>query len=115
MATAAGTLLLALVAVHAGPVRALVLRHLAAAIRTSYGIDLRARSLSYNALTLSAELHGVELASVDTPSEPFATADALGVTLGARTLMGDVTLQRMSLAAPRLDIRRHQDGTDNVP
>ena len=58
MATAAGTLLLALVAVHAGPVRALVLRHLAAAIRTSYGIDLRARSLSYNALTLSAELHG---------------------------------------------------------
>ncbi len=108
MVTAAGALLFALVAVHAAPVRALVLRRVAAAVRTSYGIDVRAGSLSYNVLTLSAELRGVELASVDTPSEPFAAADALGVTFGVRTLMGDVNLQRMSLAAPRIDIRRHE-------
>ena len=55
------------------------------------------------------------LASVDTPSEPFATADALGVTFGARTLIGDVQLRRVSLAVPRVTITRHADGTDNVP
>ena len=115
MAAAAGALLVALVALHAAPVRALVLRHVAAAVRTSYGIDVRAGSLSYNVLTLSAELRGVELASVDTPSEPFAAADALGVTFGARILIGDVTLQRISLAAPSINIRRHDDGTDNLP
>ena len=51
------------------------------------------------------------LASVDTPSEPFATADALGVTFGARTLIGDVQLRRVSLAAPRLTSRDTQMAT----
>ena len=115
MVAAAGALLVALAAVHTAPVRALVLRRVAAVVRTSYGIDVRAGSLSYNVLTLSAELRGVELAFVDTPSEPFAAADALGVTFGARTLIGDVNLQRISLAAPRINIRRHDDGTDNLP
>ena len=57
----------------------------------------------------------MELASVDTPSEPFAAADALGVTVGVRTLIGTVTLQRITLVAPPIDIRRHEDGTDNLP
>ena len=115
MVAAAGALLVALAAVHTAPVRAFVLRRVAEVVRTSYGIDVRAGSLSYNVLTLSAELRGVELAFVDTPSEPFAAADALGVTFGARTLIGDVNLQRISLAAPRINIRRHDDGTDNLP
>ena len=115
MAAAAGVLLIALAAVHTAPVRAFVLRRVVAAVRASYGIDVRAGSLSYNVLTLSAELRGVELASVDTPSEPFATADALGVTFGARTLIGGVKLRRVSLAAPRITITRHEDGTDNLP
>ncbi len=115
MVAAAGALLLALAAVHTAPVRSFVLRRVAEVLRTSYGIDVRAGSLSYNVLTLSAELRGVELAFVDTPSEPFAAADALGVTFGARTLIGDVNLQRISLAAPRINIRRHDDGTDNLP
>ena len=76
---------------------------------------MRAASLSYNVLTLSAELRGVELASVDTPSEPFAAADALGVTFGARIADWRRQLRRISLAAPRIDIRRHADGTDNLP
>ena len=115
MVAAAGALLLALAAVHAAPVRALVLRHVASVLRASYGIDVRAASLSYNVLTLSAELRGVELAFVDTPSEPFAAADVLGVTFSARILVGDVNLQRISLVAPRIDIRRHADGSDNLP
>ena len=115
MAAAAGVLLIALAAVHTAPVRASVLRRVVAVVRASYGIDVRAGSLSYNVLTLSAELRGVELASVDTPSEPFATADALGVTFGARTLIGGVKLRRVSLAAPRITITRHEDGTDNLP
>ncbi len=115
MVAAAGALLLALAAVHAAPVRALVLRHVASVLRASYRIDVRAASLSYNVLTLSAELRGVELALVDTPSEPFAAADVLGVTFSARILIGDVNLQRISLVAPRIDIRRHDDGSDNLP
>jgi outer membrane protein assembly factor BamA len=107
--------LLALATVHAAPVRALVLRRIAALVRTSYGIDVRAESLSYNLLTLSAELRAVELASVDAPAEPFASATALRLTFGVRTLIGDADLQRLSLAAPRIDIRRHGDGTDNLP
>jgi len=112
---AAGALLCALVAVHAAPVRALVLRRVVTAIHTSYGIDVRAGSLSYNLLTLSAELRGLQVASVDTPAEPFAAADAVGVTFGPRTLIGAVDLRRVSVVAPRIDIRRHADGTDNVP
>ena len=46
MVAAAGALLCALVALHAAPVRALVLGQVAAAVRTSYGIDVRAGSLS---------------------------------------------------------------------
>jgi outer membrane protein insertion porin family len=115
VAAAAGALLVALVAVHAAPVRALVLRRVRAAVRTSSGIDLRAGSLFYNILTLSAELQRVELASVGTPTEPFATAEALGVTFGVRTLIGDITLRRISLAAPSINIRRYDDGTDNLP
>jgi outer membrane protein insertion porin family len=115
LVAAAGVLLFALAVVHTAPVRALVLRRVVAVVRASYGIDVRAGSLSYNVLTLSADLQGAELASVDTPSEPFATADALGVTFGARTLIGDVKLRRVSLAAPRITITRHEDGTDNLP
>ncbi len=115
MAAAAGVLLVALAVVHTAPVRALVLRRVVAAVRASYGIEARAGSFSYNVLTLSAELRDVALASVDTPSEPFATADALGVAFGPRTLIGDVQLRRVSLAVPRLTITRNADDTDNVP
>ena len=111
----AGALLLALLAAHAPSVRALVLRRVAEALRTSYGVDLRAGSLSYNLLTLSAELRGVQLSAVHSPAEPFATADALALSFGLRTLIGDVSVQRLSIASPRIDIRRRPDGTDNLP
>ena len=87
---AAGVMLLALVAAHAPSVRSLVLRHVVEGLRNSYGIDLRAASLSYNLLTLSAELREIQLAAADTPAEPFAAADALSLSFGVRTLIGFV-------------------------
>src|SRR5262245_4079527 len=111
----AGAILLALIAAHAPPARALVLRRVAETLHTSYGIDLRAGSLSYNLFTLSAELRRIQLAAVDAPNEPFGFADALAVSFGWRTLIGDVSVQRLSITSPRIDIRRHGDGTDNLP
>src|SRR5262245_36770472 len=103
---AAGAILLALLAAHAQPIRALVLRRVVEAVRTSLGIELHAESLSYNLLTLSAELRGIQLSSVDTPAEPFAAANALVISFGARTLMGDVSVKRLSITSPRIDVRR---------
>src|SRR5262245_64309089 len=60
----AGTMLVAVLAAHAPPARALVLRRVGEALRTSYGVDLRAQSLSYNLLTLSAELREIGRAHV---------------------------------------------------
>ncbi|HEX7780367.1 MAG TPA: hypothetical protein VF424_14065, partial [Vicinamibacterales bacterium] len=111
----AGATLLALLAVHTPPGRALVLHRVVEALRTSYGIDLRAESLSYNLLTLSAELRGVQVAAVHSPAEPFAVAQTLALSFGARTLIGDVSVKRLSIASPRVDIRRRGDGTDNLP
>jgi outer membrane protein assembly factor BamA len=111
----AGTILLALLAAHAPPARALVLRRVAEALRTSYGVDLRAKSLSYNLLTLSAELRGIQAATVQAPAEPFAAADAVAVSFGVRTLIGNISVKRLSITAPRVDIRRRADGTDNLP
>ena len=111
----AGMLVLALLAAHAPSARALVLRRVAEALRTSYGVDLRAGSLSYNLLTLSAELRGVQVSAVQSPAEPFAAADALGLSFGVRTLIGDVSVKRLSITSPRIDIRRRADGTDNLP
>jgi outer membrane protein assembly factor BamA len=111
----AATILLALLAAHAPPVRALILRRVAEAVRTSYGIDLRAASLSYNLLTLSAQLQRIQVAAVGTSDEPFGVADALAISFGWRTLMGDVSVRRLSITSPRIDIRRQQDGSHNLP
>jgi outer membrane protein assembly factor BamA len=112
---AAGAILLALLAAHAQPIRALVLRRVVEAVRTSLGIELHAESLSYNLLTLSAELRGIQMASVDTPAEPFAGADALVISFSARTLIGDLSVKRVSITSPRIDIRREGNGRDNLP
>ena len=112
---AAAAILLALLAAHAPTVRARVLRRVVEAVRTSYGIDLRAGSLSYNLLTLSAELRGLQLAAVGTPNEPFAVADSLAISFEASTVIGNVGVRRLSIASPRIDVRRHGDGTDNLP
>lgn len=111
----AATILLALLAAHAPPVRAVVLRRVAQTLRTSYGVDLRAASLSYILLTLSAELQRIQVAAVGTRGEPFGVAHALAISFGWRTLMGDVSVRRLSIASPRIDIRRKQDGSDNLP
>ncbi len=108
-------MLLAVLAAHASPVRALVLRRAASQIRTSFGIDIATQSFSYNLLTLSAELRGVQLAAVDAPAQPFAAADALSLSFAPRTLLGDIEVKRLSITSPRIDIRRLADGTDNLP
>jgi outer membrane protein insertion porin family len=114
-AGAAIAILLALLGAHAPSVRALVLRQAVEAARASYGIDLHAESLSYNLLTLSAELRGLRLAAVGTPAQPFAATDRLAVSFGLRTLIGNVSLQQVSITSPRIDVRRQGDGTDNLP
>ena len=121
---AAGATLLALLAAHAPPARALVLRRVVEAARSSLGIELHAESLSYNLLTLSTELRGIRLATSKTPDAPFAAADALAISFAARTLIGyvvsgfsrtDISVTRLSIASPRIQIQREADGSDNLP
>ena len=112
---AAGAILLALLAAHTQPVRALVLRRVVEAARSSLGIELHAESLSYNLLTLSTELRGIQFAALDSPAVPFATADTLAISFGARTLIGGISVTRISIASPRILIRREADGSDNLP
>ena len=112
---AAAAMLLALLAAHAPPGRDYVLRRIVEALHASFGLDLRAASFSYNLLTLSAEFRGVQVSAVHTPEEPFAAADAIALSFGARTLMGEVSVTRLSIASPRIDIRRRTDGGDNLP
>jgi hypothetical protein len=111
----AGAILIALLAAHAQPARALVLRRVVEAARSSLGIELHAESLSYSLLTLSTELRGIQLATVETPAAPFAAADALAIEFGARTLLGDISVTRLSVESPRIHIRREADGSDNLP
>src|SRR4029453_18734090 len=101
---AAAGVLLALLAVHAPPARALVLRRVVEAARSSFGIELNAESLSYNLLTLSAALQGVQLATSQTPDAPFAAADALAISFGPRTLIGYVVsgFSRTDISVTRL-------------
>lgn len=120
----AAGILLALFAAHAQPVRALVLRRVVDGARRSLGVELHAASLSYNLLTFSAELRGIQLAIPQKPAEPFAAADALAISFGARTLIGyvasgfrrsDISVTRLAITAPRITIRREADGSDNLP
>ena len=104
-----------LVAAHTAPVRALVLRHLIAELRSSARLDLQASRLSYSLLTLSASLENVRLAAVDTPSQPLATAERIGLTLGPRALRGEVDVRRLELSSPAVTIRRSVDGSSNLP
>jgi outer membrane protein insertion porin family len=112
---AAGAILLALLAAHAPPARALVLRRVVEAAHRSLGIELHAESLSYNLLTLSAEVRSIQLATVGAPAAPFAAADTLAISFGARTLIGDISIKRLSIASPRIHIQREADGSDNLP
>ncbi len=124
LVAASGAALLALLAAHAPPARALVLRRVVEAARSSFGIELHAESVAYNLLTLSTELRGIQLATSKTPDAPFAAADALTISFGARTLIRyvvsgfsrtDISVTRLSIASPRIHIQRDADGSDNLP
>ncbi len=111
----AGLLLIAIGAAHTVPVRGLVLRYVSATLRTSAGIELRASSLTYNLFTLSADLRDVELAAISARDTPFGSAAAIHVTLGAKALLGQLDLRRVSIASPKIVIRQRTDGTFNLP
>ncbi|HXR44809.1 MAG TPA: hypothetical protein VN759_08385, partial [Pseudolysinimonas sp.] len=95
--------------------RSVVLQHIGAALRTSAGIELRAASLTYNLLTLRAELRGVEMAATDTPAEPFGFADAVSVRFGIGVLRGRPDIRGLSLTSPRVVVREIRNGDYNLP
>ncbi len=111
----AGILVLAIVVAHTAPVRGLVLRRVAAVLRTSAAVELRAASLSYNVFTLSAELRDVELAATHTPDEPFGSAAAIGVRFGSGIFRGQLDIRRLSLTSPRVVVHETEVGTGNLP
>lgn len=75
----------------------------------------RAASLTYNVLTLSAELRDVSVAAADTPDEPLGAAASIGVGFGGGALLFRPDVRQLSLTSPRVAIRESPDGSDNLP
>ena len=112
---AAGAILLAFLAAHASPVRALVLRRVveACAVRTP--------RTSARGIVLVQPPDALRRA----PRRPASSRGYAGRTIRrrrvarslVRSALADWRRQRarLSIASPRLDIRRHADGTDNLP
>ncbi|OFW39126.1 MAG: hypothetical protein A3F70_11305 [Acidobacteria bacterium RIFCSPLOWO2_12_FULL_67_14] len=100
---------------HAPPVRRTVLRRVLPVIEEQYGLIVAAGRLDYNLATLRLGVAGLSVAAVDSPYDPFLTADYVAVTLPWRALLGeiafdDVTADRMHIVA-----RKRSDGTTNLP
>lgn len=108
------TLVVLLVVVHLPPVRALVFRQVAGALRTGLDLDLQAASLHYNLLTLRAELRDVRLAAVRTPDAPFLEAQAVTARFGPSTLIGVPDIRAVGLREPIVSIRDDEAG-GNLP
>ncbi len=115
MLVAFGLVLFGLLGAHLPFARALLLDRTATWLRGAAGIELSASSLSYNLLSLSAELRDVKLAATGAEDEPFATADVVALDFGFRMLLGRIDLRRITVESPSLAVRREADGSGNLP
>jgi len=108
------TLALALLGgVHLPFVRARVLEWARARVARDFGIVVDARSLDYNLLGVSIELHDLNLSAPG--DRPFLQADGLRLELGRRLFAGLVEIRQLELAHPRIVLLRHRDGRTNLP
>lgn len=110
-------LILVLAAVHTPPFRKYTLGKLSVFLRSSAGIDLRANSLRYNLLFLSAELDEIELRSAY-PGDPtpFVKADSVRVKLSPFSLLREKPiLDSVGFENLRIRIIDDSQGSGNLP
>ncbi len=96
-------------------VRAPVLDTIFEVLRSRYRIDLRAERVDLNLLTLNVTMYGVEVMAPETRDTPFLTAERVRAALPPSVVLGDVTLDSLEMARPRITIIRAEDGTLNLP
>src|SRR5262249_2038643 len=78
-----------------------------------FGIVVDAKSLDYNLLGVSLELHDLNLSA---PGErPFLQADGLRLKLDRRLFAGLIEISQLELVHPRIVLFRHRDGRTNLP
>ncbi|HEX7794331.1 MAG TPA: translocation/assembly module TamB domain-containing protein [Vicinamibacterales bacterium] len=108
------TLALALLGgVHLPFVRARVLEWARARVVRDFGIVVDAKTLDYNLLGVSLELHDLNLSAPG--DRPFLQADGLHLELDRRLFTGLVEVRQLELVHPRIVILRHRDGRTNLP
>ncbi len=124
-AAIAALVLVLMLALQLGPVRARVLASVAARLRATYGVELSAERLDYGPFSLSARLKKIRLAKAAgpgsagpgsaTPSAPFFEADELRVALPWLAVAGTFAIDSVELIRPRLAIVRNENGVLNLP
>jgi outer membrane protein insertion porin family len=103
-------------ALHLPPVRAFVLGKAEAYLRASFGVELAAKSLRYNLLTLSVSLRDVSLSSVGPGHPPFLTAARIRVRIPLALVLGrEVRIKDLEIDGPRVEIVFAEDGASNLP
>lgn len=107
-------LVVALLALHAPPVRRAVLRYAVGTLEEQYRLRIDAGSLDYNLATLSLSLSGLRVAANHTPDMPFFEADRVAVQVARSTFGGPVAFDDIAVTSGRLRIVRTTSGT-NLP
>lgn len=100
---------------HTPPVRRAVLRRVLPVLEQQYGLHVEAARLDYNLAALRLGVASVSVAALDSPYDPFLTADYVAVTLPWRALLGEVTFDEIAAERAHVVVRKRSDGTTNLP
>jgi outer membrane protein assembly factor BamA len=113
LASIVSLVILLVLVVHLGFVRARVLDWLEARVERDLGIAVEADGLGYNLFSPSAELRNVRLSVAG--ERPFLRADAARIAVARSVFRGVLEPQRLELSHATVTIVRHRDGSTNLP
>ncbi|MCE3286040.1 MAG: hypothetical protein K0R70_2296, partial [Steroidobacteraceae bacterium] len=107
-------LVVAVLALHAPPVRRAVLRYAVTTLEEQYRLRIDADRLDYNVAQLSLALTGLRVAANHTPDMPFFEAGRVSLRVARSAVGGPLAFDGVDVDAGRLRIVRTTSGT-NLP
>ena len=107
-------LVVAVLAIHAPPVRRAVLRYAVATLEEQYRLRIDVDRLDYNLARLSVTLSGVSVAANHTPDMPFFGAARVAARVSRSALGGPLAFDDLLIEGGRLRVVRTTSGT-NLP
>ena len=109
-----GALVSIALAAHLPPIRARVLTYALTGLERN-GILGKAESLDYNLATLDVRVRGLSLATPERPDQPFLATDLVRINLRWSTIWGARVIDAIAVDRLRLNMRRGEDGSMNLP